>query len=66
MANELSNYEDRLKVLVNKNALKMRQTKCESCKHMGSNNFCQINFMFLPEFLPYKYNACPKKLWVET
>lgn len=65
MADDMRDYEDRLKVLVQTPVLKLRQEKCNSCKYKGSNNFCQVNYSYLPEVQKYRYHACPKKFWVE-
>jgi hypothetical protein len=66
MANTLRDYEDSLKNIVHQNVLKFRESKCNSCVYKGENKFCQVNYDFLPEFQKYRYNACPKKIWVEN
>lgn len=65
-AKQGQDYEDRLKVLVHQNILKNRQALCNECDKKGVNGFCQVNFDYLPEFQPYKYNACPLKRWKES
>ena len=36
------------------------------CDKKGANNFCQVNYEFLPEFQLYKYHACPLSRWKES
>jgi hypothetical protein len=66
MASQIRDYEDQLKLLAPKNALKFRQEKCDKCSSKGENKFCQENLQYLPDFQQYRYNACPKKLWLEV
>lgn len=55
--------EDNLKLQVPTPVLKQRNALCAGCKFKGDNNFCQVNFQWLPEFAKFRYNACPNDLW---
>ena len=57
--------EERMKLEVPTPILKKRKSYCDECKNKGANNFCQINSQWLPEFLKYRYNACPAGIWVD-
>lgn len=65
-AKQKQDHDDRLKVLVHQSVLHHRKNACNGCEKKGANNFCQVNYEYLPEFQLYRYHACPNGHWVES
>ena len=65
MGNKLLDYEDNMKVLVNRQVLSRRKELCSECQYKGANGFCQKNAQWLEEFVKYRYNECPAGIWVD-
>lgn len=64
-AKQGKDFEDRLKVLVHQSVLNQRKAICNGCPNKGANNFCQVDYDYLPEKQLYKYNSCPAERWKE-
>ena len=61
--NPVSDFEERLKVLVSNPTSMHRATICNSCPNASINKICLSNFQLIEDFVQYKYSECPEKRW---